>query len=140
MPGVHGDIGGLGEPKFIGTASLLTMLAHVKSNTTLAINDSFLKKEIARIQNFGKISVRREINGLIQRIAYGKHVRQPYFDGPTNYYHPVFDALINNEIEYKEINRDYNFEHVKNIMKLPRYEGECDALIQQSASRIINSI
>jgi len=116
MPGVHSDIGGSSDGRFLGNISLLTMLSRLEhycpeveqdSNEVTSVNEETMAID--------KISISDERSGLSSLI--GKHSRRISVN-PTTFAHPVLDALIGKRLWIRDRLQPYLPNNVP--AKLPR--------------------
>lgn len=135
MPGVHSDIGGYGIPSLIGIASLLTMIAKVRT-TGIAFNQSFLDAMTRKIEEIDSMEIRSERNNLAGKIF--RHAdRIPGLSQHTEKKHPLLDVLYNKNFIIKGKRRIYGQDHLAPFLELKADDNEFTDLISNCAEGAI---
>jgi uncharacterized protein (DUF2235 family) len=135
MPGVHADIGGCSNGRFLGDVALLTMLDRIREHCPeLEIDDElFVPAVYASLREATRIEITTERPGILRKLL----AKAPRSIGlhKTEFIHSIFNSLVDREFEIRGAKRQYNSTHCNRRLEVLR--TRLDDELRQLCERLL---
>lgn len=136
MPGVHGDIGGVGQPHFLGVASFLYMIERIHMHTPLRINGSVIEEFITTLKNFNQIAISNERASAFWKL-FVKASRSSPGGGVNQLVHPLAKLLHRRNIIIRESMNVYNDTHLDTFLAMNVSEDAMSNYVLRHAEEVL---
>lgn len=119
MPGVHADIGGVGDWSVLSSISFLTMVSRVQKYTKLSLDEDVIEEAVEVLKSQSRIAISDERKSVeMKALAYQD--RQPDHLGIEQYCHPILDVIQGQEILQRGKLRRYSANKIIPFRSLPQ--------------------
>lgn len=117
VPGVHADIGGSSDGRFLGNIALLTMIDRIQQYCPeLEWDNTVLNNIVANILDPSPIEITSERPGLLRKLL-GKASRE-IGRYQQEYWHPIYEALLGQNFRIRGRQQRYQPDHLMKHLPL----------------------
>ncbi|UPK35145.1 DUF2235 domain-containing protein [Bradyrhizobium sp. 186] len=122
MPGVHADIGGCSDGRFLGDVALLTMMERIQQYCPeVEIDEGYLQKEVvSNVRSARRVEISDERPGILRKLLRG---------GPRaigrqggEYIHSIFGQLLNRQFAIRGEQKRYCPENYRKALSVAATE------------------
>jgi hypothetical protein len=106
MPGVHSDVGGSSDGRFLGNVALLTMVDRIKRYCPeLEWDESYLQRILKALRDRPIPEITDERRGILSKFLWRRH--RSMGGNENEFIHSVFNSLADKEFKIRGVRRRY---------------------------------